>query len=318
MSKFTSSYSRIMLSLLSPKIPEISNEYAVENEAHKTTAVLSAQQIQEAVNNPSPIMQQIFRVTSEIQKALNSRNAALEEITQKRDYIKLSLIKLQEMYGKAQEKKDDKASIQKSVKIKELIDILNKELADLQIPEQNIQAIRDELNQAYTKLNTITLEYKKKWHEHRELYLKQLEEELKNNGIALNDLEKNQLKQISNSATDIQQKLARLDSLKIDVKNPESDFGVIAYDAVVAALGRDLKPIDTKIVNSIIEKLPVIAKEKAAIDSIEAYNAKQCEQIIAEIHKLKTQESKTDQDLDKKDEILSDVDQKIQLIIGKK
>lgn len=201
MSKFISSHSKIMLSLLSPKMPEMSkytNEYLINNTEYKqskATSTLSSQQIQEAVSHPDSIMQQIFRVTSEIQKALNERNTTLDEITKKRDYIRSSLIKLQEMYGKAQEKKDDKVSIQKSVKVKELIDILNKELADLQLPEQTMQITRDELNQEYAKLNGLMLEQKTKWHEHRELYFKKLEEELKNNGIILTDLEKTELRQ---------------------------------------------------------------------------------------------------------------------------
>lgn len=206
MSKFISSHSKIMLSLLSPKMPEMSkytNEYSTNNtedKQSKATSALSSQQIQEAVSHPDSIMQQIFRVTSEIQKALNEHNATLDEITQKREYIKSSLIKWQEMYGKIQEKKDDKISVQTGVKIKESIEALNKVLADLQPPEQTMQATRDKLNQEYAKLNDFVLEQKTKWHEHRELYFKKLEEELKNNEIMLTDLEKTELRQGNDNA----------------------------------------------------------------------------------------------------------------------
>lgn len=116
-----------------------------------------------------------------------------------------------------------------------------------------------------------------------------------------------------------EQKLANLKNLGISIKNQESDFSIMAYDAVVSALSRDLKKVDNETVNDIMENLfSLVREEKKAADNIRAGNAKQCQQIIETIRSFKIQESKMEQDLDRRDEILSDIDQKIQLISGKK
>ena len=116
-----------------------------------------------------------------------------------------------------------------------------------------------------------------------------------------------------------EQKLINLKNLGINVKNQESDFSVMAYDAVVSALGRSLKKVDNKAVDDIMENLlALIREEKKVADSIRADNAKQCQQIIENIRSFKTKESKMEQDLDRRDEILSDVGQKMRLITEKK
>lgn len=116
-----------------------------------------------------------------------------------------------------------------------------------------------------------------------------------------------------------EQKLINLKNLGIDVKNEESDFSIMAYDAIVSALSRGLKKTDNKTVNDIMENLLSLVKEEKKIaDNIRASNAKQCEQIIKNIRSFKIQEAKMEQDLDKRDEIINNIDQKMQLITGKK
>lgn len=312
-----SSYSKIMLSLLSPKMPELSkytNEHSTNNPENKQSisiSTLSSQQIQEAVLHPSLIMQQALRVTSEIQKALNNRNATLDEITKKRDYIKSSLITLQKN-DLAPKDEDDADGIKKDNKIKELIKSLNKELADLMPLEQEVQAAKDKLTQERSKLDDIIHSCETQWYQHRELYFNKLEEELKTNGVILNTEEKNELRKGSNNISSIEQKLTNLKKLNIDVKNQDSDFSIIAYDAITTVLSRELKTVDSKTINNIVENIRnVIKEEKNAADAMRKKHADQFEQIITNVHSSKIQETKIEQDLNEKDEVLDEIENTI-------
>lgn len=318
MSKIISSYSKIMLSLLSPNMPELlkyTNEHStnsLENKQVKLT--LSSEQIHEAVMHPNSIMQQALRVASEIQKALNERNATLDEITKKRDYIKLSLIKLQKN-DLTPKDKEDKAGTQKDIKIKELIGSLTKELTNLMPLEQEIQASRDKLNQERSELDKIIQSCEAEWHEHRESYFSKLEEELKKNGMTLNTEEKNELRNGSNNISNIKQKLINLEKLNINVKNQESDFSIMAYDAIVTVLSREFKAVDNKAINSIAKNIYTVTKEEeSAANTIKKKHADQYKQMILNIQSLKAQETKMERNLDEKDEALDKTESKIKLI----
>ena len=261
--KTITSYTKIMQALQYGKMPELSknisehsinnNNNNLENKQSKPTLILSSEQIQEAVSHPNSNAHQALRVAAEIQKALNDRNTILDEITEKRDYIKSSLLKLQKN-DNAPKSKDDKAgTTQKDIKIKEVTSSLNKELTNLMPLEQEVQATKDKLNQERAELDKIVQSCEAEWREHRELYFRRLEEELEKNGIILNTAEKNELRQGSNNISSIEQKLANLKKLTIDVKDQESDFSIIAYDAIVTALSRELKPVNNKTVNNIVE-----------------------------------------------------------------
>jgi hypothetical protein len=228
------------------------------------------------------------------------------------------LLKLQEISGQIQKDGDNKINAQKTIKIKELVDILNKELADLKPSEQIIQATKAQLSQERTNLDKIIQLHEAQWQQHREVYFNQLEEQLKKHGLILTDTERNELRQGSNNTSSIEQKLAQLKKIGITVENQDSDFSIIAYDAIVAVLSRELKKVDNKTVNNIIEQLPVIIEEKKIANNIRTDHVKQYEQIIVNIHNLKTKEVKIEQDLDENDEVLSSVDQKMRLISGKK
>lgn len=320
MPKIISSYSKIMLSLLSPKMPELS-KYASEHSTNnpKSTATLSSKQIQEAVLHPNSIIQQALRVVSEIQKVLNFYNAILDEITEKREHIKLSLIKLQKNDNSASKNKNDKTDTPKDIKIKEIISSLNKELIDLIPSEQEVQAAKDKLSQERVELDKIIQSYEIEWHQHRELYFKQLEEELKKNGIILNTAEKNELRQGSNNILSIEQKLTKLKKLNINVKNQESDFSILIYDAIVAVLSRELKTIDNKVVNNIVENINTIIKEEKNIaDKMKKKHIDQYEQIISNIHGLKTQKNKVEQNLDEKDKSLDNIEDRIRSVSTQK
>lgn len=328
MPKNISSYSKILLSLLGQKMPELlkyTSEHSannpsnnLENNPSKLTSPLSSQRIQEAALHPNSIMQQALRVTSGIQKALNDRNAVLDEITQKRDYIKLSLIKLQKN-DLTPKDKDDKAGVQKDAKIKELIASLNKELANLMPLEQEVQAAKDKLNQERSELDKTIQACEAQWQQHRELYFKKLEEELEKNSVILNTEEKNELRKGSNNISSIEQKLTNLKKLNIDIKNQDSDFSIVVYDAIMAVLSRELKPVNNKAINNIVEKiLTVIKEEENAADIMKKQHASQYEQIITNIHGLKIQETKMEQNLDEKDEALDEIENKIKLISAQK
>lgn len=328
MPKIISSYSKIMLSLLGPRMPELSryaSEHSInslnknrENKQSKSTVTVSSKQIQEAVLHPNSIIQQALRVISEIQKTLNFCNAILDEIAEKREYIKLSLIKLQKN-DPTLKNKDDKADAKKDIKIKEIINSLNKELTDLIPSEQEVQATKDKLSQERVELDKIIQSYETEWYQHRELYFKQLEEELKKNGIILNTAEKNELRQGSSSILNIEQKLTKLKKLNIDIKNQESDFSILTYDAIVATLSRELKAIDNKVVNNIVESIHAIIKEeKNVAEKMKKKHIDQYEQIISNIHSLKTQKNKVERNLDEKDKSLDDIENRIKLVSAQK
>jgi len=62
----------------------------------------------------------------------------------------------------------------------------------------------------------------------------------------------------------------------------------------------------------------IIKEEEKAADAMKKKHAAQYEQIITNVHNLKTQETKMEQNLDEKDETLGDIENKIKLISTQK
>lgn len=117
MPEFVSSYSRILFSLLGPGMQELSKytqQYSTANTKEPTSShspILSSQQIQEAYSHPSAVIQQAFRTTSIIQRALNAAKVQLETIAEQRSNIESSLIKLHQIENKDKQYDTNKLSI---------------------------------------------------------------------------------------------------------------------------------------------------------------------------------------------------------------
>lgn len=275
---FVSSYTRILLSLLGPEIPELvrhAQQYSATT-AKRHGSQLSPKQIQEAYSHPSAIIQQTLKAISAIQNALNQADAKLAIITDQRSKIEAILTELHTVEAKG---------IQPQVSA----DDIKKELLQLQEAEASIESAKAKLKQDRDNIDKMLSQHEQEWLQHRETYFNQLATQLETNGIALNDAEKAELRRGSATLSSIREKLMALEKLKIEISQNASDFAIAAYDAVVAELSRTLQKIDNKIVRDIIKKLPVIDDENEASSKLKAAHAKSYQEISGTTQKLEEQ-----------------------------
>lgn len=161
--------------------------------------------------------------------------------------------------------------------------LLNQQLVLLRQSEQELESITTELNQERYNIDQILQQYTEEWTNHRKKYFEQLIKQLKDNNIVLSNIEQDELYQGSTTIVRIREKSETLKKLKIDLPSKASDFIIIVYDAIVAALSRTLQKIDDKTVKAIVKKLEVIDDENKAAKKLKTEYDKRYEAVIDKI-----------------------------------
>ncbi|MEI8055526.1 MAG: hypothetical protein WCH10_05990 [bacterium] len=277
---FVSSYTRILFSLLCPETPEL-RKYALQHSSKKDksslTSPLSSAQFQEAYSYSSSIIQQHLETVAVAQSARNTAKTKLDIITDQRSLIETILTELH-----SRDISDD-----------EIIAELHQQLHTLHASETDIEAILDKFKQELNGANKLLQKHDQEWQLHQEELYKQLITQLKDNDIALNDMEKTELHRSSVTTTNIQEKLNELKRLNVKLPDRLSDFAIIVYSAVAAYLSRTFQQIDDKAVKSVIKKLSIIDEEKDISNKLRSDHSEQYKQISDAIKQLGAQIDQT-------------------------
>ena len=293
MPELISSYTRILFSLLGPGMPELfkdTRQYSTA--AGKATSVLSSSQIQEAYLHPSAVIQQTLKVIALTQGALNAANTKLDTIAKQRQHIEAALTTLHALANT--DNKSDEEGQPKAPSADNTLNELRQQLIMLRKSETELEVLKSKLNQELTNIDKKLLPaHSEEWLKHREEYFDKLTAQLDACGIVLNTDEKSGLRKGSTTVSSIQEKLKALEKLQIELPDGASDFTIIAYDVIVAALSRTLQKIDSKTVKGIARGLDAIDDENKASKKLKGSHAMQYKGVIDTVKQLEEQVAKT-------------------------
>jgi hypothetical protein len=133
---------------------------------------------------------------------------------------------------------------------------LRGELTKLREAEQKLESqIKENLEKEFTFINTILVKYTKEWSDHENKFIDELDNQLKKQGLILNDAEKGSLHDDINHSNTIQNILTKLKEYNINLPPNTPNFTIVTYGVIVSVLGRNLKPINEKTLKNIIDKL---------------------------------------------------------------
>lgn len=293
MPEFISSYTKILFSLLSPGMPELFKDtQRYSTAAGRATSVLSSSQIQEAYLHPSAVIQQTLKVIALTQGALNAANTKLDTIAKQRQHIEAALTTLHALANT--NNRSDEEGQPKIPSIDNTLNELHQQLIMLRKSETELEALKSKLNQELANIDKKLLPvHSEEWLKHREEYFDKLATQLETNGIVLNKAEKAELRRGSFTVSSTQEKLKALEKLGIELPDGASDFTIIAYDAIVAALSRTLQQVDSKTVKGIARGLDAIDDENKSSRKLKESHAEQYEKTISAVKRLEEQVAKT-------------------------
>ncbi|EKE01800.1 MAG: hypothetical protein ACD_21C00052G0018 [uncultured bacterium] len=204
--------------------------------------LLSPQQIQEARQHPSTAIQQALGTVAEIQRALNAALSKLKTLTEQRHSIESTLTELKTLSEKNDQEPPENESLAKELK---------QQLAKLHQSEKDLEIVTEKLNKELDNVDKTLIQHADEWLKHREEYLDKLATNLETKGLALTNEEKAEMRNYNTAI--VQTKLKELKKIQIDISEKASDFAIIAYDTIVAALSRTLQKIDNKTLKNIIK-----------------------------------------------------------------
>lgn len=165
-------------------------------------------------------------------------------------------------------------------------DMLDQSIENNSKATKNLKSLLHEAKKSFDQVDKILLEHAKKWLEHLEEFIKELDKEFADNGIPLTAEEKAELRNGAKTISEIRNKINKLKKLGIDLDDNSADYIVKTYDAVVTVLSRTLQKIDSKIVKGLVNKIQLLHKEKSVVKQLCAEQAKQYSEVIAAVGKI--------------------------------